>query len=59
MSRSSLVKIFLLFILFFSIAPAWATERVVVADFSSGVEKTGYRWAGNSRRNQVRQTLPL
>jgi hypothetical protein len=41
MSRSGLVKIFLLFILSFSIAPAWATERVIVADFSSGVDKNG------------------
>jgi hypothetical protein len=41
MSRSGLVKIFLLSILFSSIAPAWATERVVVADFSSGVDQKG------------------
>lgn len=41
MSRSGLVKIFLISILSFFIAPAWATERVVVADFSSGVDKNG------------------
>jgi hypothetical protein len=32
---------FLLSILSFSTAPAWAMERVVVADFSSGVDKNG------------------
>jgi hypothetical protein len=41
MSLSGLLKIFLISILFFSTAPAWATERVVVADFSSGVDKNG------------------
>jgi len=41
MPRSGLLKIFLITILSFFISPAWATERVVVADFSSGVDRNG------------------
>ena len=41
MSPSALVKIFLILILTFFLTPVWATERVVVADFSSGVDKNG------------------
>ena len=41
MSLSGLIRGMLLLILFLSVTPAWASERMVVADFSSGVDANG------------------
>jgi hypothetical protein len=41
MPLSALMRNTLFFILLFSVTPSWASERVVVADFSSGVDAGG------------------
>ena len=41
MSLSGLIRGMLVFMLFLSVTPAWALERMVVADFSSGVDAKG------------------
>ncbi len=41
MSLHIFMRSFLFCILLLSLAPAWASQSVVVADFSSGVDKDG------------------